>query len=183
MALKAPATSTYPLLSHLSMTGCTKCEINNPVIHIHNNYLFFDLVYCYNCSILLLICRLTASVYTTTADVPWSGYKEKDHGFLLDLGINPGLIKHNFQYEASYRDIIAAKSASFHVREQCGPSLKSALRHICSIDKRDDKVFPTSGSLVQFTTELAGLGGDIGFMKYGFTLQSNYTPLDFIVSL
>ncbi|XP_011305816.1 sorting and assembly machinery component 50 homolog isoform X2 [Fopius arisanus] len=123
---------------------------------------------------------LTTSVYNSTTDVPWSGYKEKDHGLLIDLGITPGLLKHNFQYETSYRDIIPAKSASFHVREQCGPSLKSALRHICSIDKRDDKVFPSSGSLVQFTTELAGLGGDIGFMKYGFTLQSNYTPFEFI---
>lgn len=95
--------------------------------------------------------------------------------------MTPGTIKHNFQYEVSYRDIIAAKQASFRVREQCGPSLKSALRHILSIDRRDDTIFPTGGSHVQFTTELAGLGGDIGFMKYDLMLQSNWTPHEFFV--
>lgn len=93
----------------------------------------------------------------------------------------PGTLKQNFQYEVVYRDIIAAKQASLRVREQCGPNLKSLLRHICSIDKRDDTIFPTSGNLVQFTSELAGLGGDIGFMKYELMLQSNWTPYEFLV--
>ncbi|XP_057318533.1 sorting and assembly machinery component 50 homolog [Microplitis mediator] len=123
---------------------------------------------------------LTTSVFSTMTDVPWSGYKEKDNGILFDVAIAPGTLKHNFQYEATYRDIIATKKASLRVREQCGPSLKSALRHICSIDKRDDTIFPTGGSHVSFTTELAGLGGDTGFMKYDFTLQSNWTPLEFM---
>ncbi|XP_034935710.1 sorting and assembly machinery component 50 homolog [Chelonus insularis] len=121
---------------------------------------------------------LTTSVFSTTTDVPWSGYKEKDNGLLFDVEITPGALKHNFQYEATYRHISAAKQASFRVREQCGPNLKSALRHICSIDKRDDTIFPTGGSHVQFTTELAGLGGDTGFMKYEFGLQSNWTLKD-----
>ncbi|KAK0085898.1 hypothetical protein PV326_005755 [Microctonus aethiopoides] len=122
----------------------------------------------------------TASVFSTTTDVPWSGYKETDHGILLDLAVIPGTLKQNFQYEVVYRDIIAAKQASLRVREQCGPTLKSLLRHICSIDKRDDTIFPTSGNLVQFTSELAGLGGDIGFMKYELMLQSNWTPHEFL---
>lgn len=122
---------------------------------------------------------LTGTIFTSTTDAPWSGYKEKNHGILIDLAVNPpGALKHNFQYEVNYRDIIAAKTSSFYVREQCGPSLKSALRHILSIDKRDETIFPTSGSLVKFTTELAGLGGDIGFMKYNFELQSNWSPHD-----
>ncbi|KAJ8687444.1 hypothetical protein QAD02_023238 [Eretmocerus hayati] len=122
---------------------------------------------------------LTASVYNTSSDYPWSGYRQNDKGFLLDFAFNSnesGTIKHNLQYEAVVRDLTAVKQATFRVREQCGPTLKSALRHICKVDKRDDKIFPTSGTLLQCTTELAGLGGNIGFVKNELALQSNWSP-------
>lgn len=118
------------------------------------------------------------------SDLPWSGYKQSDTGLLLDLALNPGgngTLKHNFQYEGTYRDVSASKQVSFRVREQAGPSLKSALRHICSVDKRDGVIFPTTGSLIQFTTEVAGLGGNIGFVKNEFVMQSNWSPHEFAV--
>ncbi|XP_012263969.2 sorting and assembly machinery component 50 homolog [Athalia rosae] len=122
---------------------------------------------------------LTATVFSTVSDLPWSSYKQNDTGFLLDLALNPGdgtSLKHNFQYEGAYRHISTSKQGSFLVREQSGPSLKSALRHICSMDRRDNAIFPTVGSLVQFTTEVAGLGGNIGFVKHDFVMQSNWSP-------
>ncbi|KAK2575531.1 hypothetical protein KPH14_011251 [Odynerus spinipes] len=122
---------------------------------------------------------LTGTLYSTSADFPWSGYIERDNGFLLDIACNSGTIntlKHNFQYEASFRQMSCSKQASFSVREQCGPSLKSALRHICLLDKRDASVFPTRGSFVQFSSEVAGLGGDIGFIKNELVMQSNWSP-------
>lgn len=128
--------------------------------------------------------RLTASVFNTSSEFPWSGFKEKDTGFTLDLGIEPAgtkSLKHNLQYEAVIRNISSSRQTSIKVREQCGPHLKSALRHICSIDKRDDTIFPTSGSFMQFTTEIAGLGGNIGFVKNEFNMQSNWSPIDFAV--
>ncbi|XP_015586896.1 sorting and assembly machinery component 50 homolog isoform X2 [Cephus cinctus] len=125
---------------------------------------------------------LTTSVFSTVSDLPWSGYKQSENGFLLDMAISPGAtgtLKHNFQYEANYREVTAGKQVSFRVREQCGPSLKSALRHICSIDKRDGIIFPTVGSLVRITTEVAGLGGNIGFVKNEFLMQNNWTPHEY----
>ncbi|XP_046742356.1 sorting and assembly machinery component 50 homolog isoform X2 [Diprion similis] len=125
---------------------------------------------------------LTASVFSTTNDLPWSGYKQCDTGFLLDLAFNrggTGTLKHNFQYEGTYRNISASKQVTFRVREQSGPSLKSALRYIGCIDKRDGLIFPTTGSLIQFTTEVAGLGGNIGFIKNEFVMQSNWSPHEF----
>lgn len=121
---------------------------------------------------------LTGSVFSTSSDFPWSGYTESDKGLLVDLAFNPdgGILKHNLQYEATYRKIGFTKQTSFNVREQCGPSLKSALRHICCIDKRDSLIFPTTGNLIQFSTEVAGLGGDIGFVKNELTMQTNWTP-------
>lgn len=122
---------------------------------------------------------LTGSVFNTSSDFPWSGYNQRDKGLLVDIALNPdgvGILRHNLQYEATFRKIVTTKQASFRVREQCGPSLKSALRHICSIDKRDSVIFPTAGSLVQFSTEVAGLGGNIGFVKNELTMQTNWTP-------
>lgn len=128
--------------------------------------------------------RLTTSLFTTTNEFPWSGYTEKDKGLLIDLALNrtrSGTWKHNFQYEAAIRNVTAGKQASFHVREQSGPTLKSAVRHICTMDRRDDIFFPTRGTLMQFTSEVAGLGGNVGFIKNELQMQGNWTPHDYLV--
>lgn len=128
--------------------------------------------------------RLTTSIYTTNSEFPWSGYKESDKGFLLDFAFNGnqlGTIKHHFQYEAVVRELNATKQATFKVREQCGPTLKSSLRHICRLDKRDEKIFPSTGTLMQCTTEVAGLGGNIGFFKNELAFQTNWSPHECLV--
>lgn len=60
--------------------------------------------------------------------------------------------------------------------------MKSALKHILSIDLRDEKIFPTCGSLFQLTSELAGVGGDVGFVKNDFYIQTNYPIMEDVVS-
>lgn len=94
---------------------------------------------------------------------------------------NRSKIMHNFQYEADIRNVTASKQAAFQVREQCGPTLKSAMRHILSIDKRDATLFPSKGSLIEITSEVAGLGGNIGFIKNELNLQTNWTVFDDLV--
>ena len=59
------------------------------------------------------------------------------------------------------------------VREQCGHTLKSALRHVLTVDRRDNPVFPTEGSLFKLVQEFAGIGGDIGFFKNELESQVN----------
>lgn len=68
------------------------------------------------------------------------------------------------------------------MREQSGLTLKSALRHIFSIDVRDDLIFPSYGGLFQLTTEVAGIGGNVGFLKNGVFIQQNYSLIDDFVS-
>lgn len=91
--------------------------------------------------------------------------------------------KHNIQYEAAFRNITCSKQAAFHVREQCGPNLKSALRYIWTNDKRDSVIFPVTGSFTRIMTEMAGLGGDIGFLKHEIALQNNWSPFEYLVSI
>nr|CAD7427860.1 unnamed protein product [Timema monikensis] len=81
---------------------------------------------------------------------------------------------HNLQWEGAYRDLSClSRSSSFQVREQSGPNIKSSVRHILSLDHRDTCIFPTRGILFQLTTEFAGLGGNVGFLKNEALLQSN----------
>lgn len=131
----------------------------------------------------MILYRLTGTVFSTTHDFPWSGFKQNDKGLLFDMELNQtGTSKHNIQYEAAFRNITCSKQAAFRVREQCGPNLKSALRYIWTIDKRDSAIFPVTGNLLRLTTEMAGLGGDIGFLKNELTIQSNWSPHEFLVS-
>ena len=54
-----------------------------------------------------------------------------------------------------------------------GHTLKSALRHILCVDRRDDKIFPKEGTLFKLNQEFAGLGGNVGFFKNELELQAN----------
>ena len=70
-----------------------------------------------------------------------------NRGLLLDLAfLSAPQVSHNLQYEASWRNLSCLNSSAFAVREQCGPSLKSALKHILCVDRRDSNVFPSEGS-------------------------------------
>lgn len=126
---------------------------------------------------------LTTSIFQSHSEWPSSAYKLLERGILFDLGFySSSLIKHNLQWEANIRDLsVLTRNASFDVREQSGLSLKSAVRHILSMDLRDDLIFPSEGSLFQVTSELAGCGGDIGYCKNDVFLQGNYSILEDIV--
>ncbi|KAB0791180.1 hypothetical protein PPYR_02980 [Photinus pyralis] len=119
----------------------------------------------------------SSSIYQATSEWPSSGYKQVDLGLILDFGLHSWpLIKHNFQWDVAIRDLsVLTKGSSFAIREESGVSLKSALRHILSVDVRDDNIFPSCGSLFKYTTEFAGAGGDVGFVKNDVFLQTNYS--------
>ncbi|XP_050316083.1 sorting and assembly machinery component 50 homolog [Anthonomus grandis grandis] len=126
---------------------------------------------------------LKTSVFQAHSEWPSSGYKQLERGLLLDIGFNSGsLFKHNLQWEGAVRDLSTlTRSASFDVREQSGASLKSSIKHILTVDFRDEPIFPSTGSIVQLTSELAGLGGDIGFLKNEIFFQDNYSLFEDIV--
>ncbi|XP_066991173.1 sorting and assembly machinery component 50 homolog A isoform X2 [Anabrus simplex] len=118
----------------------------------------------------------TSTIFQVGSEWPWSGYKQIERGLLFDVAFTSApKVKHNLQWEAAWRDLSTlTRSAAFQVREQAGPSLKSSLRHILSVDRRDAPIFPTTGALFQLTTEFAGLGGNVGFFKNEMLLQGNF---------
>ncbi|EEB19878.1 sorting and assembly machinery sam50 protein, putative [Pediculus humanus corporis] len=117
----------------------------------------------------------TSSIFQHGSDWPWSGYRVIERGVLFDLVIKILQLRHNIQYEGAWREMgTSSRSSAFDVRQESGHKIKSALRHILTFDKRDAQIFPSSGTLFRFTTELAGLGGDIKFLKNDFFAQYNF---------
>ncbi|XP_027231761.1 sorting and assembly machinery component 50 homolog isoform X1 [Penaeus vannamei] len=118
---------------------------------------------------------LTASLYQQGSEAPWSGYRELDRGALLNLAFNSAPnVQQKLILEGCWRHLSClSRSTAFAVREQAGHSLKSSLRHELNVDKRDDLVFPTDGVTFTLKNELAGLGGDIGFLKNELDMQVN----------
>lgn len=118
---------------------------------------------------------LSATIYQQNHEYPWSGYKLLDRGLLLDIAFRTSSVtKHNLQWEGLVRDTsVLSKTTSFKVRESSGPQMKSVVRHIVTVDHRDDVIFPTKGSWVQFSSEIAGLGGGIANIKNELQAQIN----------
>jgi len=118
---------------------------------------------------------LTGNLFQATGEFPASGFKNINRGLLLDLSfISAPQVAHNLQWEGVWRDLSAVnRSCSFAVREHSGHTLKSALKHILSVDRRDDTIFPREGTLFRLNQEFAGIGGNIGFFKNELELQAN----------
>lgn len=131
---------------------------------------------------------LTGAVYQQGNDFPWSGYRLTDRGGLIDFAFESlPKVRHSLRWEAVWREISCLeRTTSFEVREEAGHSLKSAVKHILTMDRRDSPILPTRGLLFKLQQEFAGLGGDVGFLKHELELQTNHMlPLEsvFQVSL
>ncbi|CAH2056051.1 unnamed protein product, partial [Iphiclides podalirius] len=120
---------------------------------------------------------LSASVYQQNHEYPWSGYRLLDRGLMLDLAFNTSpSTKHNLQWEGLVRDTsVLSKTTSFKVRESSGPQMKSVLRHVVTVDRRDEPVFPTRGTWLQFSSAVAGLGGGVAHVRTEMQAQANGT--------
>ncbi|QQP37651.1 Uncharacterized protein FKW44_018001 [Caligus rogercresseyi] len=109
------------------------------------------------------------------ATYPGSGFKETNRGIATDLTFMTGpQMVHNVSYEGVWRDLrVSGKDSAFAVREHSGHTFKSSVKHIFTVDKRDDHIFPTMGSYFRANQEFAGLGGNIGFFKGEVELETN----------
>ena len=69
-------------------------------------------------------------------------------------------------------------SASRLIREQAGTFITSSVGHNLNYDKRDSRLKPTEGYSIKFGQEVAGLGGDVHYLKHTLT-SGYYQPLLF----
>jgi outer membrane protein insertion porin family len=79
-------------------------------------------------------------------------------------------LRHGVNYTVRQDKISNVRDdASRFIREQESTSTTSSLGHSLTYDKRDSRIKPTEGYFVRFGQEVAGLGGDVHFLKHTLT--------------
>ena len=107
----------------------------------------------------------------------FSSYTEQFRGGKACVSNEDGT--HEIALEMGWRDIVprrnptvsTAFAASRSILAEATPSMKTSLSYTFKEDTRDDPIVPESGDLFKSTTEVAGLMGDVQFVKNETTLQ------------
>lgn len=112
-----------------------------------------------------------------------SAFTEKNTGGRTHLGYK---LSENLYQNWSYtlqRDQISDVPAysSAYIRLMKGSAINSAIGHSLSYDKRNSRREPTAGYSITLSNSLAGLGGDIGYLKNALGGSVFYSPLDEVV--
>jgi outer membrane protein insertion porin family len=103
----------------------------------------------------------------------YQSHHELIRGLLLNYHTYNKLGKHQIYYNLDWRNIHHLPTkASLSIRQEAGHTLKSSIGHLTTYDCRDQST--RSGYLIQLKNELAGLGGDVKFIKSEFSSQWLY---------
>jgi outer membrane protein insertion porin family len=111
---------------------------------------------------------LGADVFYITRDLlDYSGYRERRYGFSLRAGYEFNeYLRQSWAYTLSNRNIFDVDpNASLYIREQLGTTLLSQIGQTLTYDRRDSRLDPHSGYLVRLGTDVAGLGGDVNYVR------------------
>ncbi|XP_071831955.1 sorting and assembly machinery component 50 homolog [Apostichopus japonicus] len=129
--------------------------------------------------------RLTVQGFKSSGEYLLSSFREIGRGAYVDYTFPGPLGLQSLRWEGVWRELSClTRASSFPVREQCGHSLKSSLKHIFARDTRDEPVCPSRGYLVKLSQEFAGYtGGDVKFVKGEGELQLNQYLFWDIVSI
>jgi outer membrane protein insertion porin family len=106
-------------------------------------------------------------------------YDERREGFALRLGYNfNDHLQQVWSYSLVDRTVFDITStASVFIADQAGTTLLSQVGQVLTLDYRDSKVDPHSGSVTALGTDFAGLGGDINYVRTSLN-EAYYIPLD-----
>ena len=120
-----------------------------------------------------------ADVFRVTRDFSdESGYDQRSTGFTLRSGyeiVFPG--SQQVKYGLTVDDITDVNSsASRFIREQEGKSVESFVGQEVLFDRRDNRFDPTEGYFIGFGNDLAGLGGDVAYLRTSVE-GGTYIPL------
>ncbi|TPX70621.1 hypothetical protein SpCBS45565_g01551 [Spizellomyces sp. 'palustris'] len=112
--------------------------------------------------------RVELAAYSTNRNMSlFMSHEEEAKGAIARYKtIDPLKGTHEFSYDVAWRHVHkVAQDASWSIRQDAGHSLKSAIGHTYTRDHRDDPMLPTEGSFIKTREEIAGLGGDVRFVK------------------
>ncbi len=104
---------------------------------------------------------------TTTDNQDSSSFDETNTGFSLRLGYP--LAEHwrqrlNYTFQNTNISQVPSTASRF-IREQEGRTNTSLLGHEISYDTRDSRLSPTTGHIIRMNNDIAGLGGNVRFLR------------------
>ena len=106
-------------------------------------------------------------------------YDERRVGFALRAGYE--FNEHTRQvwsYSLVNRDVFNVyNTASPFIQNEAGATLLSQVSQVLTYDKRDSRIYPRSGYVVELGTDFAGLGGDVAFVRTNVS-GAYYYPLE-----
>ena len=121
-----------------------------------------------------------ADVFYINRDLrSYSGYQERRYGFALRAGYEYNeFLRQSFSYTLSQRNIFSVvDNVSRYISEQQGETLLSQVGQTLTYDRRDSRLDPRTGYLVRIGTDVAGLGGDVSYVR-GRVDGSYYIPFE-----
>ncbi|KUF97168.1 hypothetical protein AM588_10011007 [Phytophthora nicotianae] len=100
-----------------------------------------------------------------------SSYSEKIRAGSISISDYEGV--HDLSLNVGWRDLLprrdskipTAYRASPSILAEAMPSTKTSVKYVFTDDNRNNVVYPTAGGLFKYTTEIAGLVGDVKFVK------------------
>ncbi|MDX1923502.1 MAG: outer membrane protein assembly factor BamA [Alphaproteobacteria bacterium] len=115
---------------------------------------------------------------TTRDNQDVSSFNEERNGFNLRAGYAlSDVLSERWNYGLTQTKITnVPTTASRFVREQQGTSITSLIGHELMYDKRNSKLNPTEGFYLKMNNDLAGVGGDVQFLRTKIG-GAYYTPL------
>lgn len=97
----------------------------------------------------------------------YSGYEERRAGFSVRAGYEFNeRLRQSWAYTLSRRNVFNVNDdASIYIQEQRGVTWLSQISQTLTYDTRDSRLDPRSGYVVRLATDLAGLGGDVNYVR------------------
>lgn len=127
------------------------------------------------------IFRTVTNSYTSSGQS--YSYSESNIGADVRLGYRfNDNVRQNFTYTISQRDIYnipTQSSTNIYIQNEEGKNTLSQVSQTLSFDYVDDDQHPTSGLLINLTTDLAGLGGTAKYIRLSPDI-AYYIPLEHV---
>ena len=117
--------------------------------------------------------------YVTRDLLDIAGYQERRQGFALRMGYEFNeRLRQNLAYTLVRRNVFdVAPGASLFIQEQRGVTTLSQIGQTLTYDARDSRLEPRDGYLIRLGTDLAGLGGDVAYLRLRAD-AAYYIPLE-----
>ncbi|CAH8641876.1 unnamed protein product [Schistosoma haematobium] len=88
----------------------------------------------------------------------WAKFLRHERSVFTEAQAESSIGLHRFQWDAVWRETeVKDPTAPLGVLKECGPAVKSSLRHVFESDARPDLVFPDAGYLCRISQEIASI--------------------------